>query len=235
MTVASGKSFSVGGTAYQGGDLCSYSATAADRKVPQTASWVKDTVEYHEEGKDITLTRAAWAPEGADSDSGKNPLIIWLHGMGEAGVHIGIALHIGGNGVPEGPGIPGLLLCGQGQVLVIKGAVAVDIHPHGRGLHRQDIGADQPVGGKVLLHVGLVLGGQGQQVKDYNIWFVQSADDGTVNPSEYGLPTYVRLLEAGAQNVWFTLSDHVRGTDDPEPWSWTGTGTYDGHWSWTVF
>ena len=71
-----------------------------------------------------------------------------------------------------------------------------------------------------------------QQVKDYNIWFVQSADDGTVNPAEYGLPTYVRLLEAGAQNVWFTLSDHVRGTDDPEPWSWTGTGTYDGHWSW---
>ena len=38
VTVASGKSFSVGGTAYQGGDLCSYSATAADRKVPQTAS-----------------------------------------------------------------------------------------------------------------------------------------------------------------------------------------------------
>lgn len=24
----------------------------------------------------------------------------------------------------------------------------------------------------------------------------------------------------------------MRGTDDPEPWSWTGTGTYDGHWSW---
>ena len=39
-------------------------------------------------------------------------------------------------------------------------------------------------------------------------------------------------LEAEAQNVWFTLTDHVRGTDDPEPWSWTGTGTYDGHWSW---
>ncbi len=292
VTVASGKSFSVGGTAYQGGDLCSYSATAADRKVPQTASWVKDTVEYHEEGKDITLTRAAWAPEGADSDSGKNPLIIWLHGMGEGGTDIDIDLL--GNEVTAlttenetnvqkyfaTDGLAGAYVLAvqtptmwmdidgnstfnnENLTLPAKqeswytGALWHAITSYVEG--NPDVDTSRIYvggcsnGGYMTMNMMFEHGGYFaafypiceaylndcvsdemiQQVKDYNIWFVQSADDGTVNPSEYGLPTYVRLLEAGAQNVWFTLSDHVRGTDDPEPWSWTGTGTYDGHWSW---
>lgn len=292
VTVAPDKTFSVGSISYQAGDTLSYSATAADRKIPQTASWVKDTVEYKEEGKDITLTRAAWAPEGADTDSGKNPLIIWLHGMGEGGTDIDIDLlgnevtalttenetnvqkyfatdglagayvlavqtptmwmDLDGNFtfnnenittpgkqeswytaalwkaitsyVEANPDVDASRIyvggCSNGGYMTMNmmfehGDYFAAFYPICEGY------LDQCVSDEMI-----------QQVKDYNIWLLQSADDGTVNPAEYGMPTYVRLLEAGAQNVWFTLTDHVRGTDDPNPWSWTGSGTYDGHWSW---
>ncbi len=65
---------------------------AEERIIPQTESWHKDTVHYTGEGKDITLQRASWAPEGAATDSGKNPLVIWLHGAGEGGTDIDIDL-----------------------------------------------------------------------------------------------------------------------------------------------
>ncbi|OUM56821.1 hypothetical protein PIROE2DRAFT_18409 [Piromyces sp. E2] len=63
------------------------------------------------------------------------------------------------------------------------------------------------------------------QVKDYNIWFLQSEDDTTVNPLATTIPAFYRLLGAGAQNVHFTLTDKVRGEDDPE-------AKYMGHYSW---
>ena len=292
VTVAPGKTFSVGAAAYKEGDVCTCSVTAADRKVPQTASWVKDTVDYQEEGKSITLTRAAWAPEGADSDSGKNPRIIWLHGMGAGGTDIDIALL--GNEVTALPtanetnvqqyfATDGL--AGAYVLAVQTPTMWMDIDGNSTfnnenitGEGKQESWYTEALWHAITSYVEsnpdvdtnrIYVGGCSnggymtmnmmfehgdyfaafypiceaylndcvsdemiQQVKDYNIWFVQSADDGTVNPAEYGLPTYVRLLEAEAQNVWFTLTDHVRGTDDPEPWSWTGTGTYDGHWSW---
>lgn len=77
---------------YEGGDKYTFNATKDNRRVPQTATWVKDTVNYKEGSKDITLSRASWAPEGAAADSGKNPLVIWLHGGGEGGTDIDIAL-----------------------------------------------------------------------------------------------------------------------------------------------
>jgi len=64
-----------------------------------------------------------------------------------------------------------------------------------------------------------------QQVKDYNIWLVHSEDDTTVDPLATTIPSYYRLLEAGAKNVHYTLFENVRGTDDPE-------GVYMGHYSW---
>ena len=73
-----------------------------------------------------------------------------------------------------------------------------------------------------------------EQVKDYDIWFVHSEDDTTVDPLATSIPTYYRLINAGAQNVNMTMFDHVRGTDDPEPaYSWGATeGCYMGHWVW---
>ncbi len=291
VTVAQGKSFTVGGTTYQGGDNYSYAATAADRKVPQTASWVKDTVEYKEEGKDITLSRAAWAPEGADSDSGKNPLIIWLHGAGEGGTDIDIDLL--GNEVTAlttenetnvqkyfaTDGLAGAyVLAVQTPTMWMDADGTGTYNNEGAGTGKQESWYTGALWKAITTYVEsnpdvdtsrIYLGGCSNggymtmnmmfehgdyfaafypicegylnqciseemiaQVKDYNIWFLQSADDATVSPVDYGMPTYVRLLEAGAQNIWFTLTDKVRGTDDPNPWSWTGSGTYDGHWSW---
>ena len=92
VTVNSGKKIKVGNTDYLDGDKFTYKATASDRSVPQTATWTKDTVNYKDGDKDITLSRASWAPEGAKTDSGKNPLVIWLHGGGEGGTDIDIAL-----------------------------------------------------------------------------------------------------------------------------------------------
>ena len=64
-----------------------------------------------------------------------------------------------------------------------------------------------------------------EDVKDYNIWFLQSEDDTTVNPLSSTIPAYYRLLKAGAKNVHFTLTDKVVGEDDPE-------ALYMGHYSW---
>ncbi|KAG4104301.1 hypothetical protein H8356DRAFT_1303995 [Neocallimastix lanati (nom. inval.)] len=64
-----------------------------------------------------------------------------------------------------------------------------------------------------------------EQAKNNNIWFLQSEDDTTVNPLASTIPTFYRLLNAGAQNVHFTLTDKVRGEDDPE-------AHYMGHYSW---
>ncbi len=86
ITVKDGKSVTVGSKTYGAG--LTYKATGMDKKVPQTASWQKDTVTEGE----YTLTRASWTPEGAATDSGKNPLVIWLHGAGEGGTDIDIDL-----------------------------------------------------------------------------------------------------------------------------------------------
>ena len=246
VTVAQGKSFTVGGTGYKAGDACSYSAKAEDRKVPQTASWVKDTVEYKEEGKDITLTRAAWAPEGADTDSGKNPLIIWLHGMGEGGTDIDIDL-LGNEvtalttenetNVQKYFAVDGLAgayalvvqtptmwmdldgnytfsnenVSGGKQESWYTGALWKAITTYVEG--NPDIDTSRIYlggcsnGGYMTMNMMFEHGDyfaayypicEGylnqcvsdemiQQVKDYNIWFLQSEDDGTVNPTEYAL------------------------------------------------
>jgi predicted peptidase len=64
-----------------------------------------------------------------------------------------------------------------------------------------------------------------EQAKDYNIWFIASEDDTTVDPLITSIPTFYRFLKAGSKNVHYTLYDHVRGTDDPKT-------IYLGHFSW---
>lgn len=92
VKVNSGKRFKAGTKEYLDGDKFEYTVTASDRLVPQTATWNKDSYKYEGEGKDITLSRASWTPAEAKTDGGKNPLVIWLHGGGEGGTDIDIAL-----------------------------------------------------------------------------------------------------------------------------------------------
>lgn len=48
-----------------------------------------------------------------------------------------------------------------------------------------------------------------------NIWFVQSYDDTTVDPKTHCIPTFQRLVKAGAKNVWMSMFENVVGMDTP--------------------
>ena len=286
VTVAEGKSFKAGNKTYESGDKAAYTVSKAEeRLVPQTASWKKDTVEYKEDGKDITLQRASWAPAGAESDSGKNPLVIWLHGAGEGGTDIDIDLL--GNEVTA--------LTSENETNVqsyfakdgLKGAYVLAVQTptmwmdqDGKGTYNHtDVGDGSPqeswytealwkaittyvesnddvdtnriyLGGcsnggymtmNMMFHYGdyfaayyptceayvngRISDAMIESIKDKNIWFILSNDDGTVAPDNFEKPTFDRLLKAGAENVHMTLFESVQGTDAPGV-------TYDGHWSW---
>ena len=48
-----------------------------------------------------------------------------------------------------------------------------------------------------------------------NIWFVQSYDDTTVEAETHCIPTFRRLMKAGAKNVWMSMFENVQGVDNP--------------------
>ena len=48
-----------------------------------------------------------------------------------------------------------------------------------------------------------------------NIWIVQSYDDTTVDPKTHCIPTFQRLVKAGAKNVWMSMFETVQGIDNP--------------------
>jgi len=48
-----------------------------------------------------------------------------------------------------------------------------------------------------------------ENIKNIPIWFTHSADDPIVVPDKYVLPTYDRLIKAGAKDVHLTYFDHV--------------------------
>lgn len=66
-------------------------------------------------------------------------------------------------------------------------------------------------------------------IKNIPIWFVHSKDDPVTIPSETVVPTYERLMKAGAKNVHFSYYDHVVDVTD----QYGGDQYhYNGHWSW---
>lgn len=296
VTVNAGKSIKVGDTDYLDGDKFDYTVTENDRSVPQTATWNKDKVEYKEGGKDITLSRASWKPAGADTDNVKNPLIIWLHGGGEGGTDIDIALL--GNEVTgltsdndtnvqsyfkTGGSAGAYVLAVQSPTMWMDekgdgkyGNSAIEVAPTGQPQTsyytealwkaittyvdgNPDIDTDRIYvggcsnGGYMTMNLAFEHGDffagyypvcQGykngnisddmiESIKNYNIWFLLSQQDNTLKPDKYTIPLYVRLMEAGSENVHLTYKKNVTGTDDPNPSSGWGTpGFYDGHWSW---
>ena len=58
-----------------------------------------------------------------------------------------------------------------------------------------------------------------------SIWFVQSYDDTTVDAKTHCIPTFQRLVKAGAKNVWMSMFETVEGIDNP------GQKLF-GHFSW---
>lgn len=71
-----------------------------------------------------------------------------------------------------------------------------------------------------------------ERMKDTPIWFTHAKNDPVVVPAKYVVPTYERLMKAGAKNCHFTfwdkLIDRYAGFTDEkgEPWE------YFGHLSW---
>ena len=48
-----------------------------------------------------------------------------------------------------------------------------------------------------------------------SIWIVQSYDDTTVDPKTHCIPTFQRMVKAGAKNVWMSMFENVQGIDNP--------------------
>lgn len=71
-----------------------------------------------------------------------------------------------------------------------------------------------------------------EKMKDTPIWFTCAKTDTTLSPEDNTLPTYDRLIKAGAKNVQLSYFDNVIDTTglykkiDGSPYE------YNGHWSW---
>ncbi|MBE7088516.1 MAG: hypothetical protein E7370_03225 [Clostridiales bacterium] len=222
----------------------------------------------------FTLTYAAYETEAMADDGEANPLIIWLHGAGEGGTDVDIALL--GNDVTNlmEEGIQSHFITDD-----IKGAYVLAVQTptmwmdSGSGQHsgdqpsqytetlmdtietyvaeNGDIDTDRIyIGGcsnggymtmNMLIQHGeyfaaaypvceaymdsYITDEQIEALAEYNIWFTTSADDTTVNPQNFTNATYLRILEAGAENVYFSYFQNVRGTDNAGQ-------SYMGHFSW---
>lgn len=284
VALASGKSVTVDGETVSSGSK-SFAFTREDMRSPDTEAFEKDTFSYG----DIELTRAYFAPDGAEDDGAKNPLVIWLHGMGEGGTDVEIALL--GNEVTalardeiqsyftddgcagayvlavqaptmwmdaDGAGSMNSEVTGKPQTSYYTDALFAAITDYVQ--NNPDVDTDRIYlggcsnGGYMTMNMmfehgdyfaayypvceaymnGNISDEMIDSISEYDIWFVHSEDDTTVDPLTTSIPTYYRLLEAGAENIRLTLTDHVRGTDDPDPaWSWgAAEGCYMGHWVW---
>lgn len=282
LTVAENQKFKAGSVEYKAKDYFSYDVTfAADRLVPQTATWNKDTYN-HTDGK-IKLSRASWTPAGAAADGVKNPLIIWLHGMGEGGTDIDIDLlgnEVTGLTADNETNVQHYFKTGGSAgayVLAVQSPTMwMDSDGSGGSVNTEGTGKQtsyytEALFGAITSYVNgnsdidtdrIYIGGCSNggymtmnmafehgdyfaayypiceayvdarisddmiaQIKDYNMWFLFSADDRTVNPETFEKPTFTRLLKAGAQNCYLTVTEHVLGKDKEGQ-------QYDGHWSW---
>lgn len=66
-----------------------------------------------------------------------------------------------------------------------------------------------------------------QKLKDYPMWFIHAANDTTVDPNNFVLPTYDRLIKAGAKDIHLSYFTDVRGTEGNP-----AGNNYMGHYSW---
>ena len=69
-------------------------------------------------------------------------------------------------------------------------------------------------------------------IKDMPIWFIHAATDTTLPAPDYTLPTYDRLIKAGAKNVHLTYFKNVVDETGLYKNADGSAHEYDGHWSW---
>jgi predicted peptidase len=221
-----------------------------------------------------TLTYAAYETEAMKNDSGKNPLIIWLHGAGEGGIDVDIAIL--GN---EATALFKDPIQSYFRTELLQGAYVLVVQTPTAWM---DSGSGQHSGNEPSIYTALLMatiehytglnsdvdknriyiGGCSNggymtmnmiieypnyfaaaypiceaymnsyvdetklnKIKDLPIWFITAANDTTVSPANFTVATYVRLIQAGAENVHFSYFSTVIGKDQPG-------ANYFGHWSW---
>ena len=64
-----------------------------------------------------------------------------------------------------------------------------------------------------------------EAIKDIPVWFVNCSTDPVVIPENFSKPTYRALLQAGAENAWYSMFETAPGSDDP-------SAEYIGHFAW---
>ncbi len=93
ISLAANKSLTIGDATYDAmkSPVVINKASENPRVIPCLDDW-GEPKSYKNEENNQTLTYKAYETETLKTDSGKNPLIIWLHGAGEGGTDIDIAL-----------------------------------------------------------------------------------------------------------------------------------------------
>lgn len=224
-----------------------------------------------------TLTYKDYQTDALREDGVLNPLVIWLHGMGEGGTDPDIALL--GNDVTalgekqiqshfvKGQQKGAYVLAAQTPTMWMNSGTGQNNGGTGHSIYTKSLKAliDNYIkengdidtkriyvggcsnGGYMTMEMAITYGNffrafypcceaysdsfvtdeDIQKLKDLPMWFIHAANDTTVNPKNFVIPTYQRLAEAGAKDLHFSYFTDVRGTDGNP-----SGNNYQGHYSW---
>ena len=224
-----------------------------------------------------TLTYKGYETDELREDGVLNPLIIWLHGMGEGGVDPDIALL--GNDVTElgnekiqahfvkGQQKGAYVLAAQTPTMWMNSGTGSNNGGEGHSIYTKtlkslidkyiadngDIDTNRIYiggcsnGGYMTMEMAITYGNFFRafypcceaykdsfvtdddiaKLKDLPIWFIHAANDTTVDATQFVIPTYQRLNEAGAKDLHFSYFTDVRGKQGNP-----NGNNYMGHYSW---
>ena len=270
-SLASGQTLTVGEDTYR--DTFKFN-TIRDRIVLSTREW-GEAKSHTSDG--YTLTYKDYQTDAMREDGMLNPLVIWLHGMGEGGTDPDIALL--GNDVTalseqkiqshfvKGQQKGAYVLAVQTPTYWMNSGTGQINNGVGHSIYTKTLKAtiDKYIaengdidpkriylggcsnGGYMTMEMAVTYGDffrafyptceaysdsfvtddDIQRLKNYPMWFIHAANDTTVNPKNFTIPTYQRLYQAGAKDLHLSYFTDVRGTDgNPKG------NNYMGHYSW---
>ena len=224
-----------------------------------------------------TLTYKGYETDAMREDGVLNPLVIWLHGMGEGGTDPDIALL--GNDVTElgnpqiqshfiqGKQKGAYVLAAQTPTMWMNSGTGSNNGGEGHSIYTKSLKAliDNYIkengdidtnriyvggcsnGGYMTMELAVTYGNffrafypcceaykdtfltddDVAKLKDYPMWFIHAANDTTVDPNNFVLPTYDRLIKAGGKDIHLSYFTDVRGTQGNP-----NGNSYMGHYSW---
>jgi len=273
VSLASGSSLVAGDVTY-GDDHPLLFNVIRSRIVLSTKDW-GEAKAHTADGQ--TLTYKGYETDALREDGVLNPLVIWLHGMGEGGTDPDIALL--GNDVTElgneqiqshfvkGQQKGAYVLAVQTPTMWMNSGSGSNNGGVGHSIYTKALKAtiDKYIedngdidtkrifvggcsnGGYMTMEMAVTYGDffrafypcceaysdsfvtneDIQKLKDLPMWFIHAANDTTVDPTAFVIPTYQRLMEAGANNIHFSYFTDVRGTQGNP-----SGNNYMGHYSW---